>query len=100
MAKRKAKKEQANTIPSSLFLIGGIVLLIVAAVGVFALLNTNSGGKQAGQAGPRLAVSQERIDFGKQPFDKMVRAEFQVKNEGDQVLTLDASTPIRAVEGC
>jgi hypothetical protein len=30
----------------------------------------------------------------------MVRAEFQVKNTGDYALTLDATAPVRALEGC
>lgn len=97
MARAKTKSKKNSN--SNLLLIGGIILLAAAALGVFALLN--SGNSASGsKLGPRLTVDQERIDFGKQPMNKMVRAEFQIKNAGDQVLQLDASTPVKALEGC
>ncbi|MBI1801872.1 MAG: hypothetical protein HY259_00545 [Chloroflexi bacterium] len=53
-----------------------------------------------GQAGPRLVVNQERVDLGRVPFNKTVRVSFQLNNQGDQPLQLDASAPVRVVEGC
>jgi hypothetical protein len=53
-----------------------------------------------GTLGPRLVVSQERVDLGNQPFNKMARAEFTLTNQGDRPLKLDTSTPIRVLEGC
>ena len=75
----------------------GAVVLIVTAFAIWFTQNAETGSKLIG---PRLAVSTERIDFGKQPYDKIVRAEFKITNTGDRTLTLDASTPLRVVEGC
>lgn len=75
----------------------GAGVLIVAAVAIWFAQNAETGD---GKIGPQLAVNTERIDLGKQPFDKLVRAEFKITNNGDRTLTLDASSPIRAVEGC
>ncbi|MBI3912691.1 MAG: hypothetical protein HY327_00635 [Chloroflexi bacterium] len=88
------KKKEALPLP---LIFGAALLLVVAAIGMWAINNVETG---AGQIGPRLAVNVERLDFGKQPFDKMVRAEFKITNVGDRRLTLDAKTPIRVVEGC
>ena len=84
-----------NSFPVWMFV--GAAVLIVAALAIWFIQNGDSGD---GKIGPRLAVNTERIDFGKQPFDKMVRAEFKLTNSGDRTLTLDAKTPIRVVEGC
>ena len=93
MSKSKSK---TNGIPSWVFLVGAVVLLGAAAIGVWVLLSPqNQGG-----VGPQAAISHERIELGKQPFEQKVRAEFQVKNVGDRTLTLDASAPVRALEGC
>lgn len=94
MAKQKAPR--ANSIPAWVFLVLAVVLLGAAALGVWMLLSPQSQGG----TGPVFSVNQERLELGKYPFEQMVRAEFQIKNVGDRVLTLDASTPVRALEGC
>ncbi len=92
----KQKKSGAGQIPSWVFLVGAVVLLGAAALGVWMLLTPQTQGG----VGPQIQVNQERIDLGKQPFEQMVRAEFVVKNVGDRPLTLDVSAPVRALEGC
>ncbi|MBI5878211.1 MAG: DUF1573 domain-containing protein [Chloroflexi bacterium] len=77
-------------------LIGGAVMLALLAVGLV-VLNSGSGG---GGGTPQLSVDRERIDFGKVPFNKMVRAEFKVQNTGDGTLVLDSSAPIKILQGC
>lgn len=96
MAKRKAKNSNRASLPSWVFLLGAVVLLALAALGIWILLTPQTQGG----VGPQVAVKQERIDLGKQPFEKMVRAEFLVSNTGDRPLTLDASAPVQALEGC
>lgn len=96
MAKQNAKKSNGSQIPAWVFLVGAVVLMAVAALGIWALLTPQT---QSGN-GPQLAVNQERIDLGKQPYDKKVRAEFLVTNTGDRALILDASAPVRVLEGC
>lgn len=102
MAHKKAKRrEDSGRRPwLAIGLLGGALVLAIVAVG-FGILNADAGGgNTAGARGPQLAVNKERIDFGTLPFDKPVRAEFKLENSGDATLTLDASTPIRVLEGC
>lgn len=94
MAKQKAPR--ANTIPAWVFLVLAVVLLGAAALGIWMLLSPQAQGG----TGPALAVNLERLELGKHPFEQIVRAEFQIKNVGDRALTLDASAPVRALEGC
>ncbi|MBI4672159.1 MAG: hypothetical protein HY741_10895 [Chloroflexi bacterium] len=96
MAGYNRKPSATSSIPTGVFLVGAIALLGIAAVGIWVLLapETQDG------VGPLFTVNQERLELGKQPFEQMVRAEFQIKNTGDRVLTLDSSTPVRALEGC
>lgn len=99
--KPRTRQTSASPGPSNWLLVAGIALLLLAAGGIFFLLNgqsTRSSGSTG--TGPRFTVDQERIDLGKQPLGKTVHAEFKVKNTGDQVLVLDTSAPIQAVEGC
>ncbi len=88
-------KHKRNSFPIWIFV--GAAVLIIAALTLWFTQNAETG---EGKIGPRLAVNAERIDLGKQPFDKTVRAEFKVTNSGDRTLTLDANTPVRVVEGC
>ena len=98
MTHKKAKRRAQNTSSMPIWLLGGALALAIIAVGLWVVTsNAESGG---GTLGPQLAVNQERIDFGRVPFDKMVRAEFKLENRGDRTLTIDASTPVRVLEGC
>jgi hypothetical protein len=83
-----------------LFLLGGVLLIIAAVAGLFFVFTGRPQATGGAGVGPRLQVDTERIDFGTQPFDKMVTASFQIQNVGDQVLTLDASAPVQVLEGC
>ena len=95
MPRRQDPKRKRNSLPIWMFI--GAAVLIVAALALWFTQNVETG---SGKIGPKLVVNSERIDFGRQPFDKMVRAEFNLTNNGDRTLTLDASSPIRVVEGC
>ena len=81
-------------------LIASVLGLAVIGFGVWQLTNTGSTAASGGKLGPRLSVNPERVELGNQPFDKMVRAQFELRNTGDQPLTLDASSPVRVLEGC
>ena len=61
---------------------------------------SGSGSSSGAKLGPRLAVDRERIDFGRVPLNKSVRAEFKVSNNGDRPLTLDTTAPVQAIQGC
>ncbi len=100
MAQRKnaraAQPEQKSILPLVAVFAGAAVLLIA---GLF-LIFSNSGGTSGKQVGPHLTVDRERIDFGRVPLDKPVRAEFKVTNTGDGPLTLDTTAPVQVLQGC
>lgn len=100
MAKNKSRTSPSRKIPPVVFLAAAVVLLAVAGLLVWQLLVPSRTGSEGAGLGPRLLVQSERLDLGKQPFEKPVRAEFEIQNLGDQVLFLDASAPVRALEGC
>lgn len=79
-----------------LALIGGALVLALIAVGLFVL----NGGPGGGGGTPQLTVDRERIDFGKVPFNKTVRAEFKVQNTGDGTLVLESTVPLKLLQGC
>ncbi len=100
MAQRKnaraGQPEQKSILPLIAIFAGAAVLLIA---GLFLML-ANDGGTSGSKTGPHLTVDRERIDFGRVPLDKSVRAEFKVTNTGDRPLTLDASAPVQVLQGC
>ncbi len=81
-----------------IWIFAAAAVLLVA--GVVAWVATSNGDSGTGRIGPRVSVDQDQIDFGRVPFNKMVRAEFKITNIGDQPLTLDASAPVQALKGC
>lgn len=105
MKNKMAKKNSANPArrskrqlhTTSLLMIGGILLLavvILAGVWFVTTPNQSSGGT------PQLQVSTERVDLGKQIFDRPVRASFTIKNSGDGTLTLNVPRVATVLEGC
>jgi hypothetical protein len=100
MAQRKneraAQRKQQSLFPLVALFTGAAVLLIA---GLFLLLS-NNGNASGSKTGPRLTVDRDRIDFGRVPLGKTVKAEFKVTNTGDSALTLDTSAPVQVVEGC
>lgn len=77
-------------------LVGGLVLIVVA-VGILAwvALAPNKGGGV-----PQIQVSAERLELGKQIFDRPVRASFTVTNAGNGALTLNVPRIATVLEGC
>jgi len=75
-------------------------------VGFLAWRGGTSGAKSAGRhaqvtGGPKLSVDRDSIDFGKLPLDIPVKAEFKLKNVGDQPLAIKgepASSSSRGVD--
>jgi hypothetical protein len=100
--KSKLSKEQAapsGRTPWLLYV--GVAALVLIIVGVALLWRqpTQTGSpKQV--SGPRLAVDQEKIDFGQVPVEKLVKATFQVKNVGDAPLQILNQPQVRVVQGC
>ena len=69
-------------------------LAIVALVWFALMPNRDNGGV------PQLQVSAERLDLGKQIFDRPVRASFTIKNDGNGALTLQVPRVATVLEGC
>ncbi len=83
----------------------GLLLLAVLA-GLVAACASSAGPKVepaptvgAFSGGPRLAVNDKLVDYGDVPFNKEVRATFQVKNVGDKRLELK-KVDVETVQGC
>lgn len=88
-------KKKRNTF--SLLVIGGILLISIAVLSlVWITLTPNRGDAGA----PQFQVSAERLDLGKQLFDRSVRASFTITNAGTGTLTLNVPRVATALEGC
>ncbi len=88
------KKRQQN---SSWFLFVGIALIAVALLAFIWFALTP---QRASSGTPQLQVNTERLDFGKQIFEKPVHASFQIKNVGSGTLTLSVPRSATLLEGC
>ena len=79
----------------------GAVIIIV--VGVWVLRGGNSSpstGAPQVTGDARLNVDRTTIDFGKVPLDKMVKAEFKIKNVGNEPLIIKGEPRVELVKGC
>jgi len=100
----KRKNEQAAKSPWPFVAMAvGAVLIIV--VGFLAWRGNTSGTESASvtpqvTGGPKLNVDRDSIDFGKLPLDQTVRAEFKLKNVGDQPLRIVGEPRVELVRGC
>jgi len=96
----KRKNEQARS-PWP-FVAMGVGALLIIVVGFLAWNGSNSKPSAAPQVtgGPKLNVDRDSIDFGKLPLDIPVRAEFKLKNIGDQPLAIKGEPRVELVKGC
>jgi hypothetical protein len=84
----------------------GLVILSLVGFALVACASAASGpkiepGKAVGSysGGPRLALGQRSVDYGKVEFNQQVKASFDVKNVGDRPLTI-RKVDVETVEGC
>lgn len=97
--KRRKKRKQRNRWIPALLGLGGIVLLLLAAL---AVKGGNGGAKAAIEVkgAPSVKVDKERVDFGDVKFNQPVEATFKITNVGDQTLRFNKEPYIEVVEGC
>ena len=99
--RQKAPQQpQRNFLPW--VLVGGIVVLIAAAIVIFAGQpgpdQPTTPAKVTGS--PRLEVDKDRIDFGDVPLGQTVKASFKLTNVGDEPLTISYPPVAEVVDGC
>ena len=94
--RRRAQQQRANTIKNRAPLILGMVVVVFVIFVVATTMNQTT----VGTLGARFQSDVERIDLGKQIFDKPVRATFTIKNVGDSSLRLDVPKVATLLEGC
>jgi hypothetical protein len=97
---KKAARRAGSVLP---FLAGGALVLII--VGLMALWRPAAQSptvdtQERVTGGPRLAVDQEKIDFGPVKVEKVVKASFKLRNIGDQPLRILSEPFVQVVEGC
>ncbi len=80
--------------------IGGL-LLVLAGIAFLARPGSQAAAvapQVTGQA--KLAVDQEKIDFGTVPLNKPVQASFKLTNVGDKPLKILGNPTIQVLKGC
>ncbi len=97
--RRRAARERKEQLKWQIPLGLGLLVLLAAAVLVFTT-GTKPKVANAGVIGPRFQVDTEKIDLGKQPLGKTVQASFNVKNTGDDTLTVNAAQTATVLQGC
>ncbi len=98
--RRRAERERKERLKWQIpFGVAGLLVVLAIAIFVF---NTVAKPKpaSAGGVGPRFQVDTEKLDLGKQPLGKTVKASFNVKNTGDDALTLNAAQTATVLKGC
>ena len=107
MARGKGKPKSKQAIqprsrwPKGL-LLGAFGLAVLVGVATWFFLQQGSPEPVAAEyrGGPRLRVDSDSIDLGSLPFEKFVRAQFRLRNVGDQPLRISGNPRVDAVEGC
>jgi hypothetical protein len=80
-----------------------VVGIGIALVGVVLALLSASKQPPATESvagAPRLAVDQDRIDYGNVKFNTPIQTVFHVRNLGDQPLKILEEPQVELVEGC
>jgi hypothetical protein len=92
---KKSRRQKQKGLPKTLIALGiGGLLLILAAV-FFALQNGDTGGGT-----PKLAVDQDKIDYGYVKFGENKTFAIKVTNSGDGTLRFKEKPYVEVLEGC
>jgi hypothetical protein len=103
-SKKKGKAPQrGRTSPKALLRLGAVLLTIGILMGGAVLFLTPEQAAYVPEVigGPRVAIAQEKIDFGDVKLNTTVEAVFRVRNIGDEVLQfLDYEPLVELKDGC
>ncbi len=104
VAERERRRKQEEQKEKLLKIVPLTLVAILAVVGigyvVLASVVKLPRAANAGVVGPRLLVDQEQLDLGNRPLNIPIRAQFNVKNAGDDTLNLVVPQVVTALEGC
>ncbi len=102
VAERAGRRAQAHGRRDWSIALLGIAVIAFALAGylIYTGIGQSHGGANASTVGPRLQVDRDRIDLGDRKFNQPVRATFNVKNAGDDTLTLSVPKQVTVLEGC
>jgi hypothetical protein len=82
----------------------GVAGLLLVVAGMAVLLRPSTGAATAKAplytGGAKLAVDQDKIDFGTVPLGKTVQATFKLTNVGDQQLVIEGKPQLQVKKGC
>jgi hypothetical protein len=92
--KRYRKQKQAKKFPWLLVVLGG-GLLVLAAV-----LFANRLGGDTGSGTPKMAVDQNKIDYGYVKFGNNKQFTIKLTNDGDGTLRFKEKPYVEVLEGC
>ncbi len=99
--RRRKKEEQKGKLLKTVPL---VVIAFAAVVGLsyFVFTRTYKPPRppNPGIVGPKLEVDREQLDLGNRKLNDPVRAQFTIKNTGDDTLNLDVPRIVTALEGC
>ncbi len=98
--RRRAEQERKERLKWQIPLGVGVLLVVIAVAYLVFTTVAKPKVANAGVIGPRFQVDTEKLDLGKQPLGKSVRAVFNVKNSGDDALTLNAAQTATVLKGC
>lgn len=93
---RQVHKQSKSGSPAWL-LVGGLALVSIAILVLVWFALTPQGGNGSV---PKLQVSSERLELGKQILGNTVHAKFDVTNTGQGTLTLSVPASVTVLEGC
>lgn len=104
IAERERRRKQQNRQDNMRRTIPLVVIAIAAVVGLSYFVSTSvvkpPRPANAGIVGPKLEVDRTDLDLGNRKLNDPVRAQFTVKNSGDDTLNLAVPKYVNAIEGC
>jgi hypothetical protein len=98
--KKKGRSKGPGLIVPLLIVLGGFILVGLAALALGGKESNSSRSIPAGKVGAKLQVDQEKIDFGDVKLGEWVTATFMVTNVGDMPLEFKEAPFISIVAGC
>jgi hypothetical protein len=96
------KPAARSRLPLLLILVFGGLLLLGGAVWVWqsVQIGADTGAAPTIVTSPKLAVDRTEIDFGQVPFNKVVKANFKISNEGGSPLQIIGAPRVEVITGC